>query len=256
MSPQSVSILSGANHDPRAVAFFRHVIESLRRARVPVLVGGAYAFEAYTGIGGQTKDLDLFLRPAHVKRALDAIASAGYTTELTAPTWLAKAIDGDDQVDLIFSSGNGVCVVDDEWFAHARRASVLGYRMRLIPIEEMVWSKGFIMERGRFDGGDVVHLIRAARGRLDGDRLLARFGVHWRVLLAHVVLFDYVYPADRAMVPTALRNELLTRASRESGEQPIDGRLDAAALCFGTFLSRLSYVDDVERFGLMDARHA
>lgn len=245
----------GANLDPRAVAFFRHSIEALRRAKVPFLVGGAHATEAYTGIEALTKDLDLFLRGAHVERALAALAGAGYTTELTSPVWIAKAYDGDDRVDLIFSSGNGLCTVDDGWFEHAPRVSVLGYRLPLVPVEEMIWAKAFLMERDRFDGADVAHLMRAARGKLDGNRLLERFGVHWRVLLAHVILFDYVYPADRALIPASLRDELLARAATEAREPAVTGRPDVA-LCFGTFLSRHSYEPDIEQFGLVDARNA
>lgn len=184
-----------ANLDPEAVAFYRHVIQTLRAGRVPTLVGGAWAFEAYTGIGERTKDLDLFLRPAHAERALELLRAAGHETEMTAPTWIAKTKMGEHLVDLIFSSGNGVAIVDDLWFEHARWGQVLGHRARVIPIEEMIWSKGFIMERERFDGADVIHLLRAAQGRIDTDRLLARFGLHWRVLLAHITLFDYV-PTD------------------------------------------------------------
>jgi nucleotidyltransferase DUF2204 len=240
-----------ANLDPKAVAFFRHVMEVLRAGSVPALVGGAWAFEAYTGIGDRTKDLDLFLRPGHAERALEVLRAAGHETEMTAPTWIAKATMGEHIVDLIFSSGNGVCVVDDLWFQHARWAHVLGSRARLIPIEEMIWSKAFIMERERFDGADVIHLLRAAQGRIDADRLVARFGLHWRVLLAHLTLFDYVYPAGRGLIPDRLRRLLLERVGSES--EPVEG---AAQLCYGTFLSRTQYQADVERLGLTDARNA
>ena len=241
-----------ANLDPRAVAFYRHVLEALRARRIGVLVGGAWAFEAHTGIAGRTKDLDLFLRPRDVEPTLAVLESEGYRTELTSPLWIAKAYDGNDLVDLIFSSGNGLCTVDDDWFAHARRASVLGMRVRLIPIEEMIWSKSFLMERDRFDGADVQHLILAAGGRLDGDRLLARFGVHWRVLLAHVVLFDYAFPGRRSLIPDGLRRTLMSRAAdgwSSGGEE--DGRL-----CYGTFVSRHQYVPDVTDRGYVDAREA
>jgi Nucleotidyl transferase of unknown function (DUF2204) len=239
-----------ANLDPHAVAFYRDVIAALRAKRIGLLVGGAWAFEAHTGISGRTKDLDLFLRPRDVEPALAVLEAEGYRTELTSPVWIAKAFLGHDLVDLIFSSGNGLCTVDDEWFTNAPRASVLGLRMRLIPIEEMIWSKSFLMERDRFDGADVNHLILAAAGRLDGERLLKRFGVHWRVLLAHVVLFDYVFPGRRDLIPDGLRRALLERAT-DGWADP-----DGADLCYGTFLSRHQYVADVTEGPFTDARHA
>ena len=244
-----------ANLDPKAVAFYADAIAVLRSARIEFLVGGSWAFTAYTGIEGQTKDLDLFLRAADVGRALEALSAAGYRTELTSPIWIGKAFLGEDVVDLIFSSGNGVSVVDDEWFSNATRARVLGHQLRLVPREEMIWSKAFLMERDRFDGADVLHLLRSARGAIDGERLLTRFGLHWRVLLAHVVLFDYVYPADRDRIPSALRTELHARAQAEA-DGPSGQARDDVALCYGTFLSRHSYVPDIEKDGLVDARRA
>ena len=45
---------------------------------------------------------------------------------MTFPHWLGKAYRGDDFCDVIFSSGNGVCRVDDLWFEHSVPARVLG----------------------------------------------------------------------------------------------------------------------------------
>jgi hypothetical protein len=240
-----------ANLDPSAVAFFRHVLETLRSERIDVLVGGAWAFEAHTGIGGATKDLDLFIRPSDVEAALATLEANGYTTEMTSPIWIAKARLGDHLVDLIFSSGNGICTVDDAWFEHAQTRNVMGLRAALVPVEEMIWSKAFLMERDRFDGADVQHLILAAAGSLDAARLLERFGVHWRVLLAHLVVFDYCLPTKRDLVPPELRGALLARAA-----EPSDAAADGDDLCYGTFLSRHQYVHDVTIGGFIDARQA
>jgi Nucleotidyl transferase of unknown function (DUF2204) len=239
--------------DQRTLDFYVAAMEALDGRGVEFLVGGAWAFEAHTGIGGRTKDLDLFLRPADVETALAVLEKEGYRTELTSPIWIGKAFLDDEVVDLIFSSGNGLCTVDDAWFAHAKQATVLDRRVGLIPIEEMIWSKSFLMERDRFDGADINHLILAAGGTLDGDRLLSRFGVHWRVLLAHVVLFDYAFPSKRGLLPDALRSTLMQRAA-DSGDSVEIG--DERDLCYGTFLSRHQYQGDVEGGAFGDARDA
>jgi hypothetical protein len=240
--------------DRRTIDFYVRSMAALETGEIGFLVGGAWAFEAHTGIGGRTKDLDLFLRPGDVEAALGVLEGEGYRTELTSPIWIGKAFDGTDVVDLIFSSGNGICTVDDDWFAHAAPSTVLGRNVGLIPIEEMIWSKAFLMERDRFDGADVQHLVLAADGRLDGERLLARFGVHWRVLLAHVVLFDYAFPSKRALIPDALRDALMERAADSSDAVEAD---DGRDLTYGTFLSRHQYAGDVEEGGaFIDARHA
>ena len=53
------------------------------------------------------------------------------------------------------------------------------------------------MERERYDGADIAHLLRARADQLAWRRLLRRFGPHWRVLLGHLVLFGFVYPGER-----------------------------------------------------------
>jgi hypothetical protein len=153
-------------------------------------------------------------------------------------------------VDLIFSSGNGMARVDDGWFENATGGEVLGVPVRLCAVEEMIWSKAFIMERERFDGADVLHLLHERASTLDWHRLLARFGDHSRVLLAHLMLFDYVYPGERGRIPDWVWHQL-----REDSE-----RIDAAAtngdrVCRGTLLSRTQYLVDLAR-GYRDARLA
>jgi hypothetical protein len=235
---------------PRAATFFGRVMDGLAEAEVPFMIGGAFAFEVYTDIGGRTKDLDLFLRPQDVETALRVMDRGGYETELTSPHWLAKVRHNGRFVDLIFSSGNGVARVDDAWFTHARPAEVLGREVWLIPIEEMLWSRAFIMERERYDGADVAHLIRVAGRTLDWRRLLDRFDTHWRVLLAHVILFEFAFPTERDRVPEWVRAELLSRA----GDPPPDRDATAEQVCFGTLLSHMQYLPDVEGWGFRDAR--
>jgi len=57
--------------------------------------------------------------------ALQALARAGYRTELTDPLWLAKAYSGPYFIDLIFSSGNGIGTVDEYWLRRAATNRVL-----------------------------------------------------------------------------------------------------------------------------------
>lgn len=236
--------------DPDTEAFYRGVLHTLNAAGVPCLVGGAFAYACYTGIERNTKDLDLFIHRRDFERVAQALQRGGYHVQMTYSHWLAKVHRGDAFVDLIFSSGNGVAEVDDEWFEHAPPAEVLGVPVLLSPPEEMIWSKGFIMERERYDGADVAHLIHARHGQLDWHRLLRRFGPHWRVLFTHLVLFGFIYPAERDRIPAWVMDECLQRLHRDLLTQPSpDDRL-----CGGTLLSREQYLADVERHGYQDLR--
>lgn len=235
--------------NPEARDFYRWAMNLLKKKDVPFMIGGAYALAHYTGIVRHTKDFDIFLREGDCPRALEALAESGYHTELTFPHWLAKAFFGDHFLDFIFSSGNGVVAVDEGWFEHAVPAHVLDRAVYLIPAEEMIWSKAFILERERFDGADICHLIRALGPRLDWSRLLDRFHHHWRVLFGHLVLYGFSYPGEQAAIPGWVIDELSERVVHEMHVPPPDQRI-----CGGTLLSRGQYLVDIDQWGYRDAR--
>jgi hypothetical protein len=233
-----------------AVHLYRTALATLLRMRIPFLVGGGYGFRHYTGIERYTKDLDLFVRPRDVHAVLGVLKPVGRGAELVFPHWLGKVYGDDAFVDIIFSSGNGVATVDDEWFEHAQDGSVLGLPVRICPAEETLWSKAFVAERERYDGADVAHLIRACGPDLDWSRLVRRFGdQHWRVLLSHLVLFGFIYPGERERVPAWVMSALMRRLSGE-----LVGEAGGPPVCQGTLLSREQYLHDVERLDLRDAR--
>lgn len=240
----------GRDLDQRTRAFYRRTLTTLLEARIPFLVGGGYALDFYTGIGRRTKDVDLFLRPRHYEPAMQALTRAGYEAERTFH-WIGKVHCGDDLVDIIYSAVNGVPIVDDGWFDHAVAAEVLGERVWLCPPEELIWAKSFVMERERYDGADVAHLLRACGRGLDWARLLRRFDGYWRILLSHLTLFGFVYPAERAIIPDRVMDELLGRVRAEMREPP-----PAEKRCQGTLLSWRQYLVDIERWGYEDARIA
>jgi hypothetical protein len=233
--------------EPQTTHFYLNAVAALTEAKVPFLFGGAYALAHYTWISRHTKDLDVFVKPADAPRALEVLRQAGYRTEMTFPHWLGKAFCGDDFIDVIFSSGNGLCPVDDEWFTHA--VPMEGGSARLCPAEELIWQKAFIMERERFDGADVNHLLRARGTKLDWDRLLRRFGSHWHLLLVHLILFSFVYPAERDRVPARVVEMLLERWRKEMDKDTAEDKI-----CRGTLLSRTQYLNDTELWGYEDAR--
>ena len=234
---------------PDAREVYREMLTVLNDAGAPYLVGGGYAFSLHTGIYRETKDFDIFVVERDLPAVSEVLRRSGAEVELFAPHWLAKAKHGDVFMDVIYSSGNGIATVDDAWFDHAPCADVMGLRTRICPVEEMIWSKAFIMERERYDGADVLHLLHEHATRLDWDRLLARFGDHWRVLLAHLTLFGFVYPQRRSTVPDPIMAELTRRLRREQRQPP-----PRMAVCRGALLSRAQYVVDVEQWGYRDGR--
>jgi len=233
-----------------AQEFYRYALEVLRMADVPVLVGGAYAFGHYTGIARHTKDFDLFIRRGDVDAALAAFAATGNRAERVYDHWLAKVYANDHFVDLIFNLGNGIGPVDDQWFETAEDAELFGLPIQVLGPDDMIWSKVFVMDRGRYDGADIAHLLRAVGDRLNWRRLLARFDRHWRVLCSHLVMFCFVYPGERGRIPDWVMQELIGRLQRE--REP--AKKPDGSLCQGTLLSPTEYQIDVEEWGYRDPR--
>jgi len=235
---------------PRTAAFYRRALRLLVDAHVPFLVGGAFAHACFTGIRRSTKDLDLFIRREDHDRVASLAQAEGWRSDIPYPHWLAKVYSGEDFIDLIFNSGNGVTPVDELWFRNNAQAEVLGVPVRLANMEDGFLSKAFIMERERYDGADIAHLLQANAEQLDWSSLVQRFGRHWRVLLAHLTLFGYIYPGERHRVPRWVMDTLVARLAQETRQPPAED----PHVCAGTLLSREQYLHDVERLGYVDGR--
>ncbi|HEX7709147.1 MAG TPA: hypothetical protein VF701_22005 [Thermoanaerobaculia bacterium] len=235
--------------DPDKLEFYRSTLELFNSEDLPFLVGGTHAYFRYTGIPRETKDFDVFVRRSDYPRFQEALGRAGFQSELKFPHWLGKIYKGNAFIDLIFSGGNGEAAVDDEWFEHSVEGKIFGVPVRLAAPEEMIWSKSYVMERERYDGGDVMHLFLRTGKRLDWDRLVHRFGDHWRLLLMQIVKFGFVYPSERFRIPRKVVEELLARFAAELNE-----RSASEKICFGTLTSRAQYLIDVRQWGFEDAR--
>jgi hypothetical protein len=228
---------------------YRRALEALNAAQVCYIVAGAYAIYEHTGIYRKTKDLDLFFEPSSVVPAAKALKDAGFVTRLEDAHWLAKAIVGEHFVDLIYGMGNGVARIDEEWIAHSRPGILAATPVRIAPAEELIWHRLFIGERHRHDMSDVVHLILCLGESLDWERLVRRTGDDWPLLLAQLLMFDYVYPGYRGNVPAWVSEQLMERARSEALAQPENPELTR-----GPLISRFSFTIDVREWGFADPR--
>lgn len=234
---------------PQTRRFYRNVLLLLNQVEIPYVVGGTYALNYYTDLNRCTKDFDIFIAKADFYRVAETLAKASYRTEMTYPHWLGKTFCDNDFVDLVFNSGNGVAEVDNAWFEHAPIGETFGIPTRICPAEEMIWSKAFIMERERFDGADVAHLILARGEQMDWTRLTQRFAPHWQLLLSHLILFGMIYPAHKQLVPEWVMQQLLDQLGKDQANAtPLED------ICGGTLLSREQYLCDIQNLGRKDAR--
>ena len=239
---ESGSLTAGSAHEAACATALRMMHER----GIQFLVGGTFAFTRYTGVVRPTKDLDLFGSPDDLDRTLRSLRDSGFETSLPFPHWLAKAKTPELSMDLIFSSGNGVARVDADWFRYAADVVLYGIPVKLSPIEELIWSKSFVMERERFDGADVLHLIRARGHVIDWPRLIARYGDYRLVLAAHLLLFRFAFSDADQLMPREVFDQVLGDFTPPHA--------DEVRTCFGTLMSREQYLADVSQLGYADAR--
>lgn len=234
---------------------YKRGLNALNQAGVPCVVAGAYAIYEHTGIIRQTKDLDLFCTPEAVLQAMQVLREAGFITRLEQTHWIGKAISKDNRdhfIDIIYGMGNGLALIDEDWFRHSSPAILAATQVRVAPPEELIWHRLFINERHRHDMADIAHLILCKGHLMDWRRLVAKTGENWPLLLSQLLMFRYVYPGYRDQVPREVLRELLDRAESSAGEGSAEGA--DHDLTRGTLISRFSFAIDVNEWGFHDMR--
>ena len=229
---------------PEQERLFREVLQLMNEHNIPYVVSGAFALQKHTGIWRNTKDLDLFLAPQDVPRALTALNQAGFETEICDPVWLCKAHRGDFFVDLITGMSNAVITVDPSWIERGSPAEVMGVPSRVLAPEELIASKLFVTRRERFDGADIVHVIHGTRGKLDWNRVLSIVGEHWQIVLWAMLLFHYIYPANADYIPRSVWDDLLGRLRKELDHH------NPAAHFRGSLIDEKMFAIDVHEWGM------
>ena len=227
---------------------YGEALDALDRSGIRYMLGGALALNAHTGIWRDTKDLDVFVPKEVVLRVLETLEEAGFVTEVEDAAWIAKAWRGELFVDIIHATHNGTGPVEKSWFTYAGEISILGRQALVVPAEEMILSKIFVIAKDRCDVDDVLHLVFAAHGNLDWDRILDKIGDHWELLLAYLHLYRYVYPSHAHYLPRRVLQVLGERYEREADPQSLRFR--------GTMLDEACFAVDVEEWGLPDERLA
>jgi predicted nucleotidyltransferase len=239
-------ISSSKPHDfpDEQVRLFREVLQLMNSRGVPYVVSGAFALQKHTGIHRDTKDLDLFLAPEHVGKALEYLIEDGFETQIADPVWLAKAHRNGFFVDLITGMSNAVVTVDHSWIERGIPWEIMGIPTRVLAAEELIASKLFVTRRERFDGADVCHVIYATKGKLDWKRILELVKQDWEIVLWALMLYEYVYPGHSHYIPRGLWNDLLDRM-RQRIANP-----DPGARFRGSLIDPMMFAIDVDEWGL------
>lgn len=189
---------------PQQWSLYKKVMEIARRRGVRFAVGGGLASTAYAGQWRNTKDIDLYIVSRDRERMLGAIEEAGlrdyYEREPYDRKWIYRSYRDDTIVDVIWAMANQRALVDDDWL-DGPEVEIESEMVRLLPPEEMLWSKLYIVQRDRCDWPDALNLLYAVGPELDWAWLLKRVDKDRALLDGLLSIFGWLSPGRARQLP-------------------------------------------------------
>lgn len=189
---------------------FLPVIQRTGDRGIRVAFGGAFAVATYTGKWRDTKDMDLYILPQDREEMKAALDEAGLEDYFPVKdydrSWIYRAHTGDVIVDTIWAMANHRTDVDQGWLV---RGPVVEFGTELVPVippEELIWSKLYVMQKDRCDWPDVLNLIYATGPALDWKHLLGRLGEDTLLLDGILSVFRWIAPERAEELPSWLWN--------------------------------------------------
>ena len=186
-------------------------INATRETGAEFLLGGAFGLAAYTGRCRNTKDLDLFVLPSEKDKVVDALTKAGFedyhNTLAYDRGWIFRGTKDDVLVDVIWQTPNRRSEVDAAWFEKSRGITLRGEKLRVIPAEELLAIKLYVMQRDRCDWPDLINLLYTSGGSLDWKHVLSRLNGEKPLLAGLLHVFNWVAPRQALDLPAPVREQ-------------------------------------------------
>jgi hypothetical protein len=184
---------------PDQWVIYQRAICAVRDAGVPFLLGGGFALATYTGRWRDTKDIDLYVHPRDRQKTIEALTAAGFADYFSTRgydrRWIYRSTKDDFIVDIIWAMANQRAQVDDLWFERAGSISIRDESLKILPMEEFMWCKLYILQRDHCDWTDLFNLLYANGKNIDWKHLLMRLEEDTPLLRAVLELFGWLCPA-------------------------------------------------------------
>jgi hypothetical protein len=184
---------------------YRAALHALSATGAPFAIGGGLSFSAYTRRWRFTKDLDLYIRPKDSEQMVAALKSAGFPDLFEKKKydqgWSFRGHQGEVIVDLLWGMANYKTWVDDVWVTAGPELEFAGHRVRLLPGEEQLWAKLYVLQRTRCDWPDLLNLLHAIGARMDWTHMLDRVGEDVGVLGGLLSVFRWLCPQRSSELP-------------------------------------------------------
>jgi hypothetical protein len=194
---------------------FQQAIKAVRQAGVRFLIGGAFGLASYIDRCRNTKDLDFFVLSSEKDRVIDALTKAGFEDFFEKSPyergWIFRATKDEVIVDTIWQTPNRRSQVDDLWFERARDLVLMGEPLKIIPAEELLCIKLYVLQRDRCDWPDLLNLLHATCDQLDWEHVLRRMNSDAPLLGGLLQIFNWIAPARALTLPAWVRKEFCLR---------------------------------------------
>ena len=187
---------------------YKNVIKNFRAQSIRFAIGGGLAFSEYAHRLRNTKDLDLYILPEDREAAIQQLLAAGfedyYPVHEYDRSWIFRGHRGNVIVDIIWTTPNHRMDVDPRWLNRGRDIDCYGTRLKLIPPEELVWAKLFVLQRDRSDWPDLLNIIDSIGPTMDWRHLIDRAGPDVPLLGALLAVYRWLNPLGAQRLPVWL----------------------------------------------------
>ncbi len=184
---------------------YSQVLRAAQHEGIPFALGGAFALAVYTGRWRNTKDLDLYLLPEDRERMIKLLTRLGledlHDRLPYDRAWIYRAISGDSIVDIIWAMANLRAEVDTRWVSQGPTIDLRGIPCRVLPVEETIWTKLFVLQRDRCDWPDVLNLLYASGPEMDWKHMLCRLDGDTALMRGNMAVFEWLCPGRSRMLP-------------------------------------------------------
>jgi hypothetical protein len=214
---------------PAQWALYDRALQELRRQGLPCAVGGGLAFSAYARRWRNTKDMDLFIRPADCEAAIAALQRAGFADYYPQAPYdrrcSFRGIRDGIIVDLLWEMLNGRARVDAAWLSRGPTLTIRGSAVRFLAPEELIWSKLYVLQRERCDWPDLLNILAGAGPALDWTHLLDRIGPDAPLLGGVLSVLRWLSPASARELPAWIWRRVGLAPWDGNSAEPVDPRM-------------------------------
>lgn len=205
--PENASEIMAGLIPPEQWSVYADFILETARHDLSFAVGGGLAVSAYSACGRNTKDMDLFILEKDSREMIDISRRLGFEEYTEVPydrTWSYRCSRGGYIIDFLWKMLNGKASVDETWLTRGWDLRVRGTPVKLLPVEELIMCKLYILRIDRADWPDILSLLYARGIELDWERLLSILGDDGQVLGGVMSLLRWLCPGRACRFPESI----------------------------------------------------